>query len=133
MTETTADHAIERHELMRRLRRAHGIARLMDTAVGIPGTRFRFGADSIIGLIPGIGDAGGALISLFIVNEARRLGASNQVLLKMLGNIGLDTLTGSVPLIGDMFDIYFKANRRNMLLLLEHFDIDEAELISRRH
>ena len=133
MTETTADHAIERHELMRRLRRAHGIARLMDTAVGIPGTRFRFGADSIMGLIPGIGDAGGALISLFIVNEARRLGASNQVLLKMLGNIGLDTLTGSVPLIGDMFDVYFKANRRNMLLLLEHFDIDEAELISRRH
>jgi len=133
MTETTAGHAIERHELMRRLRRAHGIARLMDTAVGIPGTRFRFGADSIMGLIPGIGDAGGALISLFIVNEARRLGASNQVLLKMLGNIGLDTLTGSVPLIGDMFDVYFKANRRNMLLLLEHFDIDEAELISRRH
>ena len=132
MTETTAGHAIERHELMRRLRRAHGIARLMDTAVGIPGTRFRFGADSIMGLIPGIGDAGGALISLFIVNEARRLGASNQVLLKMLGNIGLDTLTGSVPLIGDMFDVYFKANRRNMLLLLEHFDIDEAELISRR-
>ena len=133
MTQAAADHAIERHELMRRLRRAHGIARLMDTAVGIPGTRFRFGADSIMGLIPGIGDAGGALISLFIVNEARRLGASNQVLLKMLGNIGLDTLTGSVPLIGDMLDIYFKANRRNMLLLLEHFDIDEAELISRRH
>ncbi len=132
MTETTADHAIERHELMRRLRRAHGIARLMDTAVGIPGTRFRFGADSIMGLIPGIGDAGGALISLFIVNEARRLGASNEVLLKMLGNIGLDTLTGSVPVIGDMFDMYFKANRRNMLLLMEHFDIDEAELIARR-
>ena len=124
--------AIERQELVRRLRRAHAIARVMDTAIRIPGTSIRFGADSVIGLIPGIGDAGGALIGLVIVNEARRLGVSNHLLLKMLANIGLDTFAGSVPVIGDLFDVYFKSNWRNMQLLLEHFEMDEAELFAGR-
>lgn len=124
--------AIERQELVRRLRRVHAIARVMDTAIRIPGTGIRFGADSVMGLIPGIGDAGGALIGLVIVNEARRLGVSNQLLVKMLANIGLDTFAGSVPVIGDLFDVYFKSNWRNMQLLLEHFDVDESELLARR-
>ncbi|MBO9132037.1 DUF4112 domain-containing protein [Rhizobium sp. rho-13.1] len=123
---------MQRHELVSRLRRAHGIARLMDSAIRIPGTGISFGADSVMGLIPGIGDAGGALIGLVIVNEARRLGVSNQLLLKMLGNIGLDTVAGSVPLIGDLFDVYFKSNRRNVQLLLEHFEVEERELFAGR-
>jgi hypothetical protein len=121
---------IAHQELVLRLRRVHAIARLMDTAVRIPGTGIRFGADSVLGLIPGIGDAGGALVSLVIVNEARRLGVPNQLLVKMLANIGLDTLGGSVPIIGDLFDVYFKSNWRNMQLLLEHFEMNEAELFS---
>ncbi|MGV1846692.1 MULTISPECIES: DUF4112 domain-containing protein [unclassified Rhizobium] len=132
MTRTDTGQAMQRHELVSRLRRAHGIARLMDSAIRIPGTGISFGADSVMGLVPGIGDAGGALIGLVIVNEARRLGVSNQLLLKMLGNIGLDTVAGSVPLIGDLFDVYFKSNRRNVQLLLEHFEVEERELFAGR-
>ncbi|WFR94296.1 DUF4112 domain-containing protein [Rhizobium tumorigenes] len=132
MTRTDTGQAMQRHELVSRLRRTHGIARLMDSAIRIPGTGISFGADSVMGLIPGIGDAGGALIGLVIVNEARRLGVSNQLLLKMLGNIGLDTVAGSVPLIGDLFDVYFKSNRRNVQLLLEHFEVEERELFAGR-
>jgi hypothetical protein len=122
----------DRDERIRRLRRMHGIARLMDTAIRIPGTGISFGADSILGLLPGVGDAGGALVSLFIVNEARMLGVPNHILLKMLANIGLDTIGGSVPLIGDLFDVYFKSNWRNLELALDHFNMREADLFQGR-
>jgi len=111
-----------------RLRRIRGLARLMDTALRIPGTRFSFGADSVIGLIPGVGDFGAAAVSLFIVNEARRLGVPNDKLLKMLVNVGFDAVAGSVPLLGDVFDVYFKSNRRNLQLMLDHFGLDHADL-----
>ena len=100
----------DRENRIRKICRIHGIARLMHTAVRIPGTRIRFGADSVIGLIPGIGDAGGAAIGLSIVNEARRLGLPNHKLEIMLANIGLDAFGGSIPIVGDLFDIYVKAN-----------------------
>lgn len=111
-----------------RLRRMRGLARLMDTALRIPGTRFSFGADSIIGLVPGVGDFAGAAISLYIVNEARRLGVPNDKLAKMLVNIGFDAVAGSVPLVGDLFDVYFKSNRRNLELVLDHFGLDHSDL-----
>ncbi len=111
-----------------RLRRMRGLARLMDTALRIPGTRFSFGADSIIGLVPGVGDFAGAAISLYIVNEARRLGVPKDKLLKMLLNIGFDTAAGSVPLVGDLFDVYFKSNRRNLELVLDHFGLNHSDL-----
>ncbi|MFK0276343.1 DUF4112 domain-containing protein [Ensifer sp. NPDC090286] len=119
------DIAIDR---LARLRRIRGLARLMDTALRIPGTRFSFGADAVIGLIPGIGDFGAAAVSLFIVNEARRLGVPNDKLLKMLINVVLDAAAGSVPVLGDVFDVYFKSNRRNLQLMLDHFGLDHAEL-----
>lgn len=111
-----------------RLRRMRGLARLMDTALRIPGTHFSFGADSIIGLVPGPGDFAGAAISLYIVNEARRLGVPNDKLVKMLVNIGFDAAAGSVPLVGDLFDVYFKSNRRNLDLVLEHIGLDHSDL-----
>ncbi len=111
-----------------RLRRMRGLARLMDTALRIPGTRFSFGADSIMGLIPGIGDFAGAAISLYIVNEARQLGVPKDKLVKMLVNIGFDAAAGSVPLVGDLFDVYFKSNRRNLELVLDHFGLDHSDL-----
>jgi hypothetical protein len=74
----------------------------MDTELRIPGTRVSLGADSLLGLIPGIGDFGAAAVSLFIVNEARRLGVPNDKLLKMLVNVGFDTVAGSVPVVGDV-------------------------------
>ncbi|WP_412065701.1 DUF4112 domain-containing protein [Rhizobium sp. SYY.PMSO] len=111
-----------------RLRRMRGLARLMDTALRIPGTRFSFGADSIIGLVPGVGDFAGAAISLYIVNEARKMGVPNDKLLKMLANIGFDAVAGSMPLVGDLFDVYFKSNRRNLELVLDHFGLNHADL-----
>ena len=115
-------------EHLTRLRRMRGLARLMDTALRLPGTRVSLGADSILGLIPGIGDFAGAAISLFIINEARRLGVPKDKLLKMLLNVGVDTLAGSVPVIGDVFDVYFKSNRRNLAVVLDHFGLDHADL-----
>lgn len=106
----------------KRLRRLDVLARVMDTAIRIPGTGIRFGADSVLGLIPVVGDASGALIGLVIVNEARRLGVPNHKLVKMLYNLGLDALAGSVPLVGDLFDVYFKSHRRNVQIILDHFE-----------
>lgn len=115
-------------EHLTRLRRMRGLARLMDTALRLPGTRISLGADSLLGLIPGIGDFAAATVSLFIVNEARRLGLPNDKLFKMLLNVGADTVAGSVPVIGDVFDVYFKSNRRNLQLVLDHFGLDHADL-----
>lgn len=115
-------------EHLTRIRRMRGLARLMDTALRLPGTRMSLGADSVLGLIPGIGDFAGAAVSLFIVNEARRLGVPNDKLAKMLVNVGVDTVAGSVPLFGDVFDVYFKSNRRNLALVLDHFGLDHADL-----
>ncbi|TWF56512.1 DUF4112 domain-containing protein [Neorhizobium alkalisoli] len=122
-----ADNA-DRLELMRRLRRLHGIARLMDTAIRIPGTGIRFGADSVFGLVPVIGDAGGALVGLYMMNEARLLGVPAEKLVRMLANIAADTLLGSVPVAGDVFDVFFKSNRRNLDIVLEHFGMSREDL-----
>ncbi len=120
----------------RRLRRIARAARLMDTAIRLPGG-FRLGADSIVGLIPGVGDTAAAVVSLWIVNEARKLGLPSHKLAKMLGNVGLDYVLGSVPVVGDVFDAFYKANRRNLNLVLDHFghhdltsvqDIDERTM-----
>lgn len=120
-----SDDFTEGAERVRRLRRLAGIARMMDTAIGIPGTRFRFGADSILGLVPVIGDSAGALVGLYIVNEARRMGVPREKLARMIGNIGLDVVVGSVPLVGDLFDIYFKSHRRNVDMIVEHFGVKQ--------
>jgi hypothetical protein len=100
--------------------RVRALARLLDTAVRIPGTNIRFGADSIIGLIPGLGDMAGAVLSGYIVLVATRLGAPPLVVTRMLLNIGADTLLGSVPVVGDLFDVAWKSNQKNVDLLEQH-------------
>lgn len=127
------DNILNDLDRLKRLRRIHAIARVMDAAFRIPGTGIRFGADSILGLVPGIGDAGGALVGLVIVNEARRLGVPNATLAKMLGNLGMDTVGGSVPLLGDLFDVYFKSNRRNAQMVFDHFEVTPEDLTARRN
>lgn len=127
---------MKKHDLpiehLARLRQIRGLARLMDTALRVPGTRISLGADSVLGLIPGVGDFAAAAISLVIVNEARRLGVPNDKLVKMLVNVSFDTVAGSVPVLGDVFDVYFKSNRRNLQLVLDHFGLDHADLDRRR-
>jgi hypothetical protein len=100
----------------------------MDTAIRIPGTGIRFGADSVFGLIPVIGDAGGALVGLYLINEARRMGVPSAKLVQMLGNLGVDAFVGSVPVAGDLFDLFFKSHRRNLDIILDHFDLRREDL-----
>ena len=100
--------------------RVRTLARMLDSAVKIPGTGISFGLDSIVGLVPGIGDLAGAVFSGYIVLTAARLGVPRSVLAKMLLNLGTDTLVGSVPILGDLFDVGFRANIRNSELLDRH-------------
>ena len=100
--------------------RARAVARSLDSAVGIPGTGIRVGLDPILGLIPGLGDVVGGALAGYIVLLAARYGAPRSVLLRMASNLAIDSLLGSVPLLGDLFDVGWKANVRN-LTLLEHY------------
>ena len=105
-----------------RLRRLRSIAWLLDNSIPLPGG-YRIGLDAVIGLVPGIGDAIGALLSAFILNEARSLGAPRSVLMRMTGNVIFEAVVGSIPFAGDVFDAAFKANMRN-LALLERYHLD---------
>jgi hypothetical protein len=96
------------------------MTRLLDSAVRIPGTNIRFGLDALVGLVPGIGDAIGAILSTVIIFHAARLGAPRSTLLRMMANVGVDTIVGEVPLLGDLFDFGWKSNSRNLALLEEH-------------
>jgi hypothetical protein len=103
-----------------RIARIEALANLLDTALVVPGTNIRFGLDALIGLIPGLGDTVTTLLSLFIVSEARALGAPRHLIARMLANVALDGVVGTVPLVGDVFDVAFRANRRNLALLRRH-------------
>jgi hypothetical protein len=102
------------------LARVRALSRALDSAFQVPGTRFRIGLDPLLGLIPGVGDVAGGALSAYIVLEAARLGAPRPVVLRMLGNVLLDSLFGSVPVLGDLFDATWKANARNVALLERH-------------
>lgn len=95
------------------------LAYVLDTAIPLPGG-YRIGADGLIGLIPGFGDLAGTLISSYIITQAHRLGAPTSVLMRMASNILLETVVGVVPVVGDLFDFAWKANRRNVDLLEQH-------------
>ncbi len=94
---------------------------LLDSRFRIPGTNIRFGLDFLVGLVPYAGDLVTFGFSGLLVVSMARHGASGMVVVKMLGNILLDTLVGSIPILGDLFDLSFKANRRNYSLLKEHY------------
>jgi hypothetical protein len=105
-----------------RIARIDRLATLLDTRFAIPFTKIRFGADSLIGLAPGVGDAITTALALYIVYEAHRLGAPKTVLARMLGNVAIDGMVGIVPVAGDVFDVMFRANRRNVRIVREHLD-----------
>ncbi len=107
-------------DLDARLARMERLVRWLDDEMKIPGTEHRVGWDAVIGLAPGVGDLATAALSVYVVNEARALGASKVVIGQMLWNVALDSLVGIVPVLGDLFDTTFKANRRNMNLLKAH-------------
>ncbi len=105
-----------------RLARLEALAKLLDVAFIIPGTNIRYGIDGLIGLIPVVGDVITTAISLWLVREARALGAPWHLTARMLGNVALDGAVGLVPLVGDAFDVAFRANVRNMRLLRRWMD-----------
>lgn len=115
-----------------RLARARVLARALDSAVGIPGTKFRIGLDPIIGLVPGLGDLAGAAMSGYIVLVGMQLGASRTVVMRMLANVAIDTAVGAVPLLGDLFDAGWKANNRNVALIERHVAAPGATRASSR-
>jgi hypothetical protein len=107
-------------------RRVQLLARALDSAIRIPGTRITFGLDSIVGLIPGAGDLASALASGYIVLASARMGVKPSDVARMILNIGVETLLGSVQLVGNIFDVGFRANLRNAALLDLHLAEPEA-------
>lgn len=102
------------------LRRLERLAIVLDSAIVVPGTRFRFGVDALLGLFPGGGDVVGAALSGYIIYEAWKLGVPAPAVARMVGNVLADTALGAVPVAGDLFDAYWKANLRNIEILREH-------------
>jgi hypothetical protein len=97
------------------------LAYWLDGWFRIPGTNWRMGLDGLVGLIPGVGDGITTALAAYIVLEAHRLGVPKTMLIRMIRNVAIDGLVGTIPLIGDLFDFRWKANRKNILLLNEHF------------
>ncbi|HAZ43697.1 MAG TPA: DUF4112 domain-containing protein [Cyanobacteria bacterium UBA11369] len=102
------------------LRRLRQLTDVLDNAVAIPGTNYRVGIDPLLGLLPGGGDTLGAILSAYIVLQAAQLGAPRPTLVRMVWNILLDSLVGTIPLLGDFVDVAWKANTKNMALLEAH-------------
>ncbi len=105
-----------------RFARIDALAKLLDVAFILPGTNVRYGIDGLIGLIPVVGDIVTTAISLWIVREARALGAPRYLVARMLANVALDGVVGLVPFAGDAFDVMFRANVRNIRLLKHWMD-----------
>lgn len=105
-----------------RIARLEAIAKLLDVAFILPGTNIRYGIDGLIGLIPVVGDIITTAISLWLVREARALGAPWYITARMLGNVAVDGVVGIVPFVGDAFDVMFRANMRNVRLLRRWLD-----------
>ena len=107
------------------VQRMQFVARLLDDSIRLPGTEFKIGLDPIVGVLPVAGDAVAAALSGYIILESARLGVSYLTLLRMLANVGVDFAVGSVPVVGDIFDVAWKANVRNLQLALADLGVDD--------
>ena len=113
---------LEREAIEAAMARITTLARLMDSLFAIPGTGIRLGVDAILGLVPILGDLLSQVIATYIVWEARRLGVSRVTIARMFANTLIDTVFGAVPIAGDVFDVAFRANMKNLRLLQKHLE-----------
>lgn len=104
------------------LARLEKFSRFTDSSIGVPFTRFRIGADSVIGVLPVVGDVAGLILSGYVLVEAQRIGASKDIKRQMLRNVGIDFVGGLLPVVGDAFDAVYKANTRNTRLLKNYLE-----------
>ena len=102
------------------VQRLQRLAELWDAGFRIPGTGIRLGLDPLVGLVPGVGDAAGALVASYVVLQAARLDVPPSTLLRMLANVAIDAVLGTVPVLGDIFDVVWKANLKNVALIEHH-------------
>jgi hypothetical protein len=117
-----------------RVARVRSIAKLLDSAIRIPGTRIRFGVDAVVGLIPGLGDVAGAVFSGYLILLGSRMGLPPHIITRMVTNVAIDTIAGGVPILGDLFDVAWKSNLKNVALLEQFTDPQgtaEASSVSR--
>ncbi len=121
----------ERHARLKRLERLERLARTLDSALRLPGTPVRFGVDSIVGLVPAIGDTVMLLPAVWIMIEGWRMGLRKRALSQMVFNTSADWLLGSVPLLGDVFDVGWKSNLRNVALIRKEIEREIAREIKR--
>jgi len=120
-------------------RRIESMELLLERALAVPGTNMRVGLDSILGLVPVVGDVITAAMGAWLIWEARNLGMSKLHVARMAGNVGFDTLLGAIPLAGDLFDFVFKSNSRNLRMVKRWLDkhhpetkLIEGEVVARR-
>ena len=118
---TASPHIADRAAIEAELLQLERFADWMDSRFRVPGTELRFGLDGLLGLVPGVGDSVTALPAAYVILRARAIGAPPHLQARMVGNVLMDLLIGALPLVGDLFDFGFKANRRNVGLLREHF------------
>jgi hypothetical protein len=104
------------------LARIDMLSKLFDTAFTLPGSNVRFGVEALMRLVPGIGDAAASALSCYLLYEAHRLEVPHQVFARLVANVAIEGIVGAVPVLGDLFDVGFRANRRNVALLKEHFE-----------
>ena len=111
-----------RGEVERRYRRLARLAKVMDASVGVPLTRFRFGADSLLNVVPGLGTVAASGLSAYLIWEARQLGVPGHIQARMVANVAIDSAISLVPVVGWIGDAFYKSNMMNLALLREHLD-----------
>lgn len=129
------DSKLEAHQegaAAERLDRLETLVHFLETAVRVPGTRIRFGADAILGLVPGLGDLVGGLLAALVIGEGIRSGVPRPVLFRMFWNVAVDVILGAVPGVGDVFDVFWKAGVRNLALLRRYHDLPDRTVAASR-
>lgn len=117
-------------EQIKTLNRIRKFSRILDASIGLPFTKFKIGLDPILGLVPGLGDVVTTAFSAYIIVMAARFGLPWRILRQMMLNVGLEFVVGGVPIVGDIFDAFYKSNLRNLGLLEQHLQQIEPELES---